>query len=119
MGGQKKCWDIGLKIISNQLFTNLKTVVFESFWPLTAPDVQLPLQSFARSPVKRESYGTESFMSSFINLGIKFKIKKLYFLEFFHFNFLYNLKTFVAVSFLTPHDSRNLTTVKFLESVIC
>jgi len=37
-------------------------------------------------------------------------------LEFFHFNFSYNLKSVVAVSFLTPHDSRNLTTVKFLKS---
>ena len=47
---------------------------------------------------------------------IKTKIKKSSFLEFFHFNFLHNLKTFVVVGFLTPHDSRNLTTVKFLES---
>jgi hypothetical protein len=49
-------------------------------------------------------------------LSIKNKIKKSPFLEFFHFNFLHNLKTFVVVGFLTPHDSRNLTTVKFLES---
>jgi hypothetical protein len=46
------------------------------------------------------------------------KIKKSSFLEFFHFNFLHNLKTFDVVSFLTPLDSRNLTTVKFLESAL-
>jgi hypothetical protein len=40
----------------------------------------------------------------------------LFFLNFSHFNFLHNLKNVVAVGFLTPHDSRNLTTVKFLES---
>ena len=51
--------------------------------------------------------------------ALKNIIKKLFFLEFFHFNFLHNLKTFDVVGFLTPHDSRNLTTVKFLESVIC
>ncbi len=49
---------------------------------------------------------------------IKTKIKKSSFLRFFCFNFCDNLKTFDVVSFLTPLDSRNLTTVKFLESAL-
>ncbi len=49
-------------------------------------------------------------------LSIKVKIKKSSSLNFFHCNFFDNLEPFIAVSFLTPHDSRNLTTVKFLES---
>jgi hypothetical protein len=50
-------------------------------------------------------------------LSIKNKIKKSPSLEFF-FNFCDNLKTFDVVSFFTPLDSRNLTTVKFLESAL-
>jgi len=39
------------------------------------------------------------------------KIKKSPFLKFFHFNFLHNLKSVVALGFLTPHGSRCATTV--------
>jgi hypothetical protein len=47
----------------------------------------------------------------------KNKIKKSsflenYFLEIFYFGF----SSMIIKAFLTPHDSRNLTTVKFLES---
>jgi hypothetical protein len=35
--------------------------------------------------------------------------------KFFNFNFLHNLKTVVFKSFLTPHVSADLTTVKFAE----
>jgi hypothetical protein len=54
----------------------------------------------------------------FINLWIQFKIKKSSFLEFFHFNFLYNLKTFDVVGFLTPHGSQIATTVAILSPAL-
>jgi hypothetical protein len=47
-------------------------------------------------------------------LRIKFKIKKSPSLDFFHFNFLHNLKTFDVVGFLTPHGSQIATTVAIL-----
>ena len=49
---------------------------------------------------------------------VKNNIKKSPSFDFFCCNFCDNLKTFDVVSFLTPLDSRNLTTVKFLESAL-
>jgi hypothetical protein len=48
----------------------------------------------------------------------KLKSRNRHLWNFFCFNFCDNLKTFDVVSFLTPLDSRNLTTVKFLESAL-
>jgi hypothetical protein len=42
---------------------------YRFFRPLTAPDVQLPLQSLASSPVKRESDCTECVASSIKIIG--------------------------------------------------
>ena len=41
--------------------------------------------------------------------------QEIVFLEFFCFNFFDNLETAVAVYFLTPHVSEDLTTVKSSE----
>jgi hypothetical protein len=59
----------------------------------------------------------QSFFKKFKKLLIKNKIKKLIFFEkIFLFNFYFGLKPLIILAFMTPHDSRNLTTVKFLES---
>jgi hypothetical protein len=47
-------------------------------------------------------------------LLIKTKIKKSPSLDFFCFNYFYNLKPIDAVSFLTPHGSQIATTVAIL-----
>ena len=51
----------------------------------------------------------------FIRAKFKNKIKKSFFSDFFSFNFSLNIKTADALSFLTPHVSAYLTTVKFSE----
>ena len=50
--------------------------------------------------------------------AFKNKNQEIVICGFFCFSFWDNLETFDVVDFLTPHDSRNLTTVKFLESAL-
>jgi len=61
---------------------------------------------------RRRNPSRESFSKKKMK---RLSAKKSPFLEFFHFNFLHKLKIVVVVSFLTPHVSANLTTVKFSE----
>jgi hypothetical protein len=86
------------------LFLNLKNLIFFLIKSSKNYKINLKNHRFLNKKLRK--------------LSIKNKIKKSPSLDFFCFNFCDNLKTFVVVSFLTPLDSRNLTTVKFLESAL-
>ncbi len=82
------------------------------FGELSIPYFEASQQKF----VKKE-HGT-FFFTKFINLWIKFKIKKSYFKNFFCCNFCDNLKTLDEVDFSTPHGSQIATTVAILSPAL-